>query len=168
MHSELTTLANAVLTAAQAADIAVAAAESCTAGLLCQALADAEGAATCFAGGFVTYTKAQKTAVLGVAPSLIAEKTAVCREVALAMAEGALRVSAAQATVAITGVAGPQPDEDGNPVGRVCIAVARAGRPGRAFERNYGDLGRDDLRRRAVADALTALRDMVAATSRAA
>jgi nicotinamide-nucleotide amidase len=70
--------------------------------------------------------------------------------------------------VAITGVAGPEPDEDGNPVGRVCIAVARARCPGRAFERNYGNPGRDALRKLAVADALRALRDTVAAGSRAA
>jgi nicotinamide-nucleotide amidase len=168
MHPDLKTLANDVLGAAKAANIALAAAESCTAGLLCQVLADAEGASTWFAGGFVTYTKEQKTAALGVPASLLATKTAVCREVALAMAEGAVKLSAAQAAAAITGVAGPEPDEDGNPVGRVCIAVARAGGPGRAFEHNYGDLGRDRLRRRAVADALLALRDMVAAVSRVA
>jgi nicotinamide-nucleotide amidase len=162
MHPDLKALANDVLRAARAANIAVAAAESCTAGLLCQVLADAEGASLSFAGGFVTYTKPQKTAALGVPASLLAEKTAVCPEVALAMAEGALSASAAQAAAAITGVAGPEPDEDGNPVGRVCIAVARAGRRGVAFERHYGKLERETLRRCAVADALRALRDVVA------
>jgi nicotinamide-nucleotide amidase len=167
-HPDLRTLANNVLRAAKVANIAVAAAESCTAGLLCQVLADAEGASLWFAGGFVTYTKEQKIAALGVPESLLAEKTAVCREVALAMAEGALKVSAASAAAAITGVAGPEPDEDGNPVGRVCIAVARSGGPSRAFEHNYGALGRDSLRRRAVADALAALRDAIAAVPQVA
>ena len=162
MHSNLRILASSVLTAANTANIPIAVAESCTAGLLSQTLADAEGAGQWFAGGFVTYTKEQKIAVLGVPPALIAEKTAVCCEVALAMAEGALRASAAQATTAITGVAGPEPDEDGNPVGRVCIAVSRAGFPSRAFERDYGELDRDVLRQRAVADALRALRDALA------
>jgi nicotinamide-nucleotide amidase len=168
MHPDLKILANDVLRAAEAANVAVAAAESCTAGLLCQVLADAEGASTWFAGGFVTYTKEQKTAALGVPASLLAEKTAVCREAALAMAEGALKLSAAQAAAAITGVAGPEPDEDGNPVGRVCIGVARAGGPSRAFEQHYGALGRDTLRQRAVADALAALRDIVGAVSQVA
>lgn len=168
MHPDLEALANEVLRAATAANIAVAAAESCTAGMLCQALADAEGASTAFAGGFVTYTKKQKVTALGVSASLLAEKTAVCLEVALAMAEGALRASAAQAAAAVTGVAGPEPDEDGNPVGRVCIAVVRSGGPGRAFERHYGHCDRETLRRRAVADALRALRDAVAGAPKVA
>ena len=49
----------------------------------------------------------------------------MCGEVAVAMARGALARSPADIAVAITGVAGPEPDEDGNPVGRVCIALAR-------------------------------------------
>jgi nicotinamide-nucleotide amidase len=73
------------------------------------------------------------------------------------MAEGALRVSAAQIAAAITGVAGPEPDEDGNPVGRVCIAIAREGQATEAVEHHYGALGREAIRERAVADALHAL-----------
>jgi nicotinamide-nucleotide amidase len=58
---------------------------------------------------------------------LLAEKAAVCGEVAVAMARGALACSHADLAIAITGVAGPEPDEDGNPVGRVCIGLARRG-----------------------------------------
>ena len=88
----------------------------------------------------------------------LAAKGAVCREVALAMADGALARSPADIAVAITGVAGPSPDEDGNPVGRVCIAVARRGLPGGHLERDYGDIGREAVRERAMADALALLR----------
>jgi nicotinamide-nucleotide amidase len=84
------------------------------------------------------------------------------------MAEGALRHSGADIAAAITGVAGPEPDEDGNPVGRVCIAVARRGRAARDVERHYGDIGRDAIRERAVADAVAAMRELADARSAAA
>jgi nicotinamide-nucleotide amidase len=71
-------------------------------------------------------------------------------------------------SVAITGVAGPEPDEDGNPVGRVCIAVARRGFPGHAVEKDYGNIGRDEIRRRAIADALVAMRGALDSTAAAA
>jgi nicotinamide-nucleotide amidase len=160
--------ADRLLAEAARAGLTIAVAESCTAGLLCQALSDAEGASAQFAGGFVTYTKAQKTAALGVPASLLQEKTAVCADVARAMAEGALRMSTAGVTAAITGVAGPEPDEDGNPVGLVCLAVARRGFPTRDFTFNYGNLGRDGIRRQAVLDALDALIDTVTTVSAAA
>ena len=157
MQDELTALANDLLRRAKAADAAIVVAESCTAGSLCQVLSDAEGASDFFHGGFVTYTKAHKTRALGVPAALLHQKGAVCTEVARAMAEGALAHSHAVIAAAITGVAGPEPDEDGNPVGRVCIAVARRGAPTRDLERNYPDEGRDAIRRRAVADALNAM-----------
>ena len=157
MHEELTALANDLMRRAKAADAAIVVAESCTAGLMCQVLSDAEGASDFFHGGFVTYTKAHKTRALGVPAALLRRKGAVCAEVARAMAEGALAHSDAVIAAAITGVAGPEPDEDGNPVGRVCIAVARRGAPTRDLERNYPDEGRDAIRDRAVADALKAM-----------
>jgi len=135
-------------------------AESCTAGLMGQVLSDAPGAAERFHGGFVTYTKARKASkasALDVPTDLLRQKGAVCLEVARAMAQGALAHSPAQLSAAITGVAGPEPDPDNNPVGRVCIAVARQGASATAFEKNYGDIGRDAVRGRAVADALRAL-----------
>lgn len=150
-------IAKQVLAIAKDKRITLVAAESCTAGLLGQLLSDAPGAATQFHGGFVTYTKAQKTAALGVRPRLLREKTAVCREVARAMAQGAVHRSPADLGVAITGVAGPKPDEDGNPVGFVCIAVSRRGGPTHDFERRYRETGRRAIRRRAVIDALAAL-----------
>jgi len=82
---------------------------------------------------------------------------AVNEEVAVAMAEGALERSPADMSAAITGVAGPSPDEDGNPVGLVWIAIARRGFPTSPFDRNYGDIGRDTVRERAMLDALAAL-----------
>jgi len=139
-------------------------AESCTAGLMGKVLSDAPGADERFHGGFVTYTKAHKACALDVPADLLRQKGAVCLDVASAMAQGALVHSPAQLSAAITGVAGPEPDPDNNPVGRVCIAVARQGAPATAFENNYGDIGRDAVRQRAIADALRAL---IAATQQA-
>jgi nicotinamide-nucleotide amidase len=132
-------------------------AESCTAGLLSLKLADAPGAAAHFDGGFVTYTKEQKTSALDVSPALLRERGAVCAEVARAMAQGVLRRSNADVAAAITGVAGPEPDPDGNPVGRVCIAVARRGGATEELERHYGNRERDEIRACAIAETLQAL-----------
>ena len=166
---ELKKLADALIKRAKETGLGIVTAESCTAGLMCQVLADAEGASTFFHGGFVTYTKQHKSCALGVPEALLREKGAVSAEVARVMAEGALKHSEAGVSAAITGVAGPEPDEDGNPVGRVCIAVARRGFPAQGFERQYDPrLGRDAIRQRAVADALRAMMQSLAFVSEAA
>jgi nicotinamide-nucleotide amidase len=116
--------AKQVLDQAISRKLTLATAESCTAGAMAQLLANAPGAGENFHGGFVVYTKENKSAALGVPPDLIARHTAVSAEVAAAMAQGALERCPADLTVAITGVAGPEPDEDGNPVGLVHVAVA--------------------------------------------
>lgn len=156
-YAVVETLAQDVLRAARRRKLTLVTAESCTAGLLSQLLSDSEGAADHFHGGFVTYTKQHKSRALQVPAELLRRKGAVCVEVAEAMVEGALRASDATVSVAITGVAGPEPDEDGNPVGRVCIAVARRGSPTESQERAYGDLGREAVRSAAIADALRAV-----------
>jgi len=168
MQEDLNEVANTLLRRAKQAGVTVAVAESCTAGMLSRVLADAQGASHYFHGGFVTYTKEHKTRALGVSASLLKEKGAVCGEVARAMAEGALAHSSAGISAAITGVAGPEPDEDGNPVGRICMAVAVRGRPAQCLERNYEDIGREAIRKRAVADALKAMTDALASVSAAA
>jgi nicotinamide-nucleotide amidase len=150
-------LAAELLKLLEAKRLKLVVAESCTGGLLSQKLADAPGASAHFNGGFVTYTKEQKTSALDVSPALLRDKGAVCGEVARAMAEGALRRSPADLAAAITGVAGPEPDPDGNPVGRVCIAVVRRGNTTEQIERNYGNRERDEIRACAIADALNAL-----------
>jgi nicotinamide-nucleotide amidase len=159
---DLNAIAKELLTVLKAQHLTVVVAESCTAGLMGQVLSDVPGAGEHFHGGFVTYTKAHKTRALNVPANLLRDKGAVCVEVALAMAEGALRNSPADLGAAITGVAGPEPDEDGNPVGRVCIAVARKGISSRAFERHFGDIGRDAVRQQAVVEALRVLTEMAA------
>src|SRR4051812_46228355 len=118
-------LVDEVMEYARARGETVVAAESCTAGLLALAFSKGEEASKHFMGGFVTYTKDMKARVLGVPNQLLDEKSAVCGEVAEAMALGAMLRSGATVAVSITGVAGPDEDEDGNPVGLVYCGVAR-------------------------------------------
>jgi nicotinamide-nucleotide amidase len=151
--SDLSALARRVLELAAEKNLSIVTAESCTAGKLCALLSEAPGAATYLQGGFVTYTKASKSHALGVPHGLLEEKGAVCGDVAVAMARGALTYSPADIAISITGVAGPEPDEDGNPVGRVCIGLARDG-AAHQWEFHYGNLGRDDIQARAMTDAL--------------
>jgi nicotinamide-nucleotide amidase len=162
IDGELADIAEELLAIARRRNLTLATAESCTAGLACLILSDAPGAAEHFHGGFVTYTKAQKSNVLGVPSALLREKGAVSPEVARAMAEDALMHSTADLAVAITGVAGPEPDEDGNAVGRVCIAFSRRGAPTQDAELDYGNIGRVAIRKRAIRDALKAAIDSLA------
>jgi nicotinamide-nucleotide amidase len=159
--ANLSRLAERALEVASRRNASIVTAESCTAGKLAAVLSEAPGAAERLHGSFVTYTKANKAKSLGVSADLLQREGAVCFEVAIAMAKGALVRSPATVAVSITGVAGPDPDEDGNPVGLVCIAVARINAETVHFERRYGDLGREAVQERAMADALRALIDVV-------
>jgi nicotinamide-nucleotide amidase len=101
-------------------------AESCTGGLIAKTFTDLAGSSDWFERGFVTYSNAAKSEMLGVPPSVIEDYGAVSEAVANAMASGALRHSAADYAVAVTGVAGPGGGSDEKPVGTVWIAVASA------------------------------------------
>ena len=158
---QLTDLAKRTLDAAKANNRSIVTAESCTAGKLSGLLSEAPGASAFLHGGFVTYTKENKSKALGVSAELLKNKTAVCVDVAVEMAQGALKRSPANVAVAITGVAGPEPDEDGNPVGLVCIAVARNDVPPVRIEKRYGEIGREAIQEHAMADALTELIDAI-------
>ena len=133
----------------------LATAESCTAGCLATLLADAPEASKVFHGGFVVYSKQQKMAVLGVSESLIASHTAVSGPVAMAMAQGVLDRCPADIALAVTGVAGPEPDEDDNPVGLMHVAAATRKGDARHMECRCGLKDRAGLRADAIRAALT-------------
>lgn len=97
-------------------------AESCTGGLIAAACTEYPGASAWFERGFVCYSAAAKIEELRVPPDLIRRRGLVHEEVALAMAAGALMHSRAQVSVAVTGLAGPEGDASGLPVGTVCFA----------------------------------------------
>jgi nicotinamide-nucleotide amidase len=102
----------------------LASAESCTGGLIAAACTAVAGSSDWFERGFVTYSNAAKTEMLGVDAALIAEHGAVSDAVACAMATGAIARSQAQLSVAVTGIAGPGGATPGKPVGTVWLAVA--------------------------------------------
>ena len=98
--------------------------ESCTGGLLAATVTDIPGASDWFEGAFVTYRLSAKTDMVGVTTALLDQHGAVSEPVARAMAEGALRASRADVSVAITGVAGPGGGDVISPVGTVWFAWA--------------------------------------------
>ncbi len=102
----------------------ISTAESCTGGLIAAACTDLAGSSDWFERGFVTYSNAAKTELLGVPATLIEAHGAVSEPVARAMAAGALQRSAAQWAVAVTGVAGPGGGSPAKPVGLVWLAWA--------------------------------------------
>jgi len=102
----------------------LATAESCTGGMIAAACTDLAGSSQWFERGFVTYSNAAKTELLGVHAALIAQHGAVSEPVARAMAEGAIDRSHAQVSVAVTGVAGPSGGSADKPVGTVWLAWA--------------------------------------------
>ena len=105
----------------------IAAAESCTGGLLSKRLTDIPGASKFFLGGAVAYSVQSKEAILGVDPGLINKKGAVSRDVALAMADGARERFGSDIGLGITGIAGPDSDGSGLESGTVFVALTANG-----------------------------------------
>jgi nicotinamide-nucleotide amidase len=136
----------------------IATAESCTGGLLAATMTAIPGCSDCFERGFVTYSNASKSEMLGVPYWLIEKHGAVSEDVARAMAGGALTHSHANLAVAITGIAGPDGGTPEKPVGLVYFAAGRRDEPIRSEAVEFGDLGRTEVQRRSVAHALKMLR----------
>lgn len=134
----------------------IATAESCTAGLISGAITEVAGSSDIFDRGFVTYTNAAKTQMLGVTPATLEAHGAVSEEVARDMAEGALARSNATLAVAVTGIAGPGGSEF-KPEGRVCFGLAHTGHPTRTETIDFGPLGRSAVRQATVDHALNLL-----------
>jgi len=149
-------LAAAVISAAAVRGWTVATAESCTGGLVVGALTGVAGSSAVVDRGFVTYSNAAKSALLGVEPALIALQGAVSEAVARAMATGARERAGTDLAVAITGVAGPGGGTADKPVGRVHFACASPS--GVEHEvRSFGEIGREAVRLASVRLALTML-----------
>ncbi len=121
-------------------------AESCTAGLIAAALSLAGGASDILEGAFVAYTKDQKTQALGVPAELLRREGAVNAEVARRMALGARKRSKAKIALSVTGILGPFPDDDGNPVGLVYFGVSAGRGAPRVHERRFERMSHDRLR----------------------
>lgn len=145
-----------VLDAARARQVRIATAESCTGGMVCAALTEVPGASDVVEECIVTYSNHAKTRLLGVSPDTLNDCGAVSERTAREMAEGALQGSAADLAVSVTGIAGPG-GSGSKPEGRVCFAIAMRGAPARTETREFGALGRAEVRRRASEHALAML-----------
>lgn len=106
---------------------AVATAESCTGGWIAKSLTDVPGSSGCFGYGIVSYSNGAKESMLGVKSRTLAEHGAVSEPVVREMAEGTLRLSGADISVAVSGVAGPDGGSDEKPVGTVWFAWSMRG-----------------------------------------
>ncbi|RZJ04285.1 MAG: CinA family protein [Brevundimonas sp.] len=159
---DIDALARRVVEAAVSRGLMIAAAESCTGGLVAGALTAVAGSSAALDRGFVTYSNAAKSEMLGVSAQLIETHGAVSEPVARAMAEGAVSRSEATVSVAVTGIAGPGGGSDKKPVGLVHFAAS--GPSGLIHvEHRFGDLGREAIRLESVRVALRVLLDRIGA-----
>lgn len=147
-----------LITLARQRGAMIATAESCTGGLIAGAITDIPGSSDVFDRGFVTYSNAAKSDMLGVDPDTIETFGAVSEEVARAMANGALQRSEATIAVSVTGIAGPG-GSDHKPEGRVCFGLAQNGHDTHTETVEFGAIGRPEVRRATVAHALSLIAD---------
>lgn len=152
-----------LLDRARAAGWRVATAESCTGGLLAGAITEVPGSSDIFDRGFVTYSNAAKTDMLGVRVETLAALGAVSEAVAAEMAAGALDRSQADVAVSVTGIAGPGGSEF-KPEGRVCFGLALRDGAVRTETVEFGPLGRSRVRAASVDHALDLLLSVIPVT----
>ena len=156
MDAELAALSESLGSACRQRRLFLATAESCTGGWAAQVITHTAGSSEWFERGFVTYSNAAKTDMLGVRPETLQQFGAVSQETAAAMAEGALKCSKAMISLAITGIAGPTGGSPGKPVGTVCFAWCRVGETAETEAAVFaGD--REAVRRQAVVHAMRGL-----------
>jgi len=158
---EIIQLAAETLQMAREKSFHLAAAESCTGGLIMAALTEISGSSDVVDRGFITYTNRAKMEVLGVSAETLRIGGAVTKETAIAMAEGALEKSSATLAVSVTGIAGPGGGTPEKPIGLVHIACAV--RDGKTLHEKhlFGDvcqnISRDKVREATVIAALRLL-----------
>ena len=157
---EITSAAVALLDHCKAKALTLATAESCTGGLVAAALSEISGSSLVLDRGFVTYSNEAKQQMLGVTPATIDVYGAVSKECAEEMAKGALAHAQVDLAVSITGIAGPTGAVPGKPIGLVYFcAASRSGRV-IAHDRKFGDIGRSQVRRASLLQALAMLQEL--------
>jgi nicotinamide-nucleotide amidase len=157
---DIQTLARQVIDRAAARGLKLATAESCTGGLVAGALTAIAGSSAVVECGYVTYSNAAKTTLVGVPPALIDRHGAVSEPVARAMAEGAAARLGVDVSVSITGIAGPGGGSADKPVGLVHFAAVGPAGVAHA-EHRFGDPGREGVRLASVRVALGLLLDRI-------
>lgn len=161
LPQDIEAAAEAVIGRAKAAGVMVAAAESCTGGLVSGALTAIAGSSAVLDRGFVTYSNEAKVEMLGVPEDVLARFGAVSEPTARAMAEGAVARSRASVAVSVTGIAGPGGGSTDKPVGLVHFAAVGADDRTVHLEKRFGDIGREAIRLESVRTALSLLLEAV-------
>lgn len=146
----LTTLAAELGVALKARDLKFALAESCTGGMVAEAITRIAGSSAWFDCGFVTYSNQAKIDMLGVSPQTLENYGAVSEQTAVEMALGALKHSHAQMGGSITGIAGPDGGSTDKPVGTVCFAWAEVNQPAATITKHFQG-NRQQIRQQATA-----------------
>jgi nicotinamide-nucleotide amidase len=155
---DLVNEAKDVLDVCRSGGLLLATAESCTGGLIAAVITSIAGCSSVFERGFVTYSNAAKTELLGVPAEMIDEHGAVSEPVARAMAEGALLRSHADIAVSVTGIAGPDGGSAEKPVGLVHFACARRDNPTEHVRMLFGARDRDDIMQASARQAFALVR----------
>lgn len=160
LPEDVVAAAAGVVQAAIRRGVMLVTAESCTGGLVAGALTAVAGSSAAVEAGFVTYSNAAKTRLIGVDPAIIEAHGAVSEQTARAMATGALAHGGGTLAVSITGIAGPGGGSADKPVG--LVHFASAGPKGvRHREARFGDRGRNGVRHAAVLTALAMLMEQL-------
>lgn len=161
MPAEIAKLAHEVIAALKERKLTIATAESCTGGLIVGALTSVAGSSDVVYGGFVTYANEAKIAMVGVPFALLRQFGAVSKDVAAAMADGAMNAAGTHLAVAVTGIAGPSGGSAEKPVGLIYIAVA-TGDETRHLKKTFDpNWSRDRIRQATVIEALKLVRKTV-------
>jgi nicotinamide-nucleotide amidase len=142
--------------------LTIATAESCTGGLVAGAISEIPGSSEVLDRGFVTYSNKAKEQMLGVSPETINRFGAVSRECAEEMAKGALTHASVDLAISITGIAGPTGATHGKPIGLIYFCAASRSGETVVHECQFGDIGRAQVRRASVLEAISMLRELAA------
>ena len=161
LPDDVVEMVDEVLHLAEAKGVMLATAESCTGGLLASVLTDVPGYSHLFERGFVSYSRQAKCDLLDIRRELVDNCGAVSREVAVAMAVGALALSRGGLALSITGFAGP--GHDGDEEGLVHFACAREGCAVLHREEHFGPIGRAGVRRASIRVALELMKEALSA-----
>ena len=138
--------------------LTLAVAESCTGGLICNAITDLPGASVFFIAGMICYSVESKKKFLGISSSLLQKHGTVSKEIAAAMAQGIRKISGSDLSISTTGIAGPDTIE-GKKKGLVFVAVSREGAVESRMLKLQGS--REEIKREASLEALNLLSRML-------
>ena len=143
-------LSSNILDLCRVNNLIISTAESCTGGLIASCLTEIAGASEVFDRGFIAYHNSAKKHLLDVSNYLLIKHGAVSSQIAIKMAEGAVKNSKANIGISCTGIAGPKSDNSEKPIGLVYIACTITNRNTNYIKCNFGEIGRSQIRQKTL------------------